>query len=102
MTWHFSDGTVAHLGGKIEGSTYFAQELRLAVRDGPQFPLGPIPSGGRPLDLDNPSEFDWLVRMEMNRPCNKWMMASLVSASDVPPALIPNTTPEDDPDNMLY
>lgn len=101
MLWHFSDGTVAHLGGRIEGGTYFAQELRYAMVR-PLLPDGPIPCGSFPADLKNPSHFDFIVRQEMDRPCNKWMMVSLVSAPEVEPFLILDTTPEDDPDNMLY
>lgn len=102
MTWHFSDGTVAHLGGKIEGETFFAQELRRAVRDGPRIPDGPIPSGSHPADLDNPSHFDFIVRQEMDRPCNKWMMVSLVSAPEVEPLLEFEGGDEDDDGEMLY
>lgn len=88
MTWHFSDGTIAHLGGKIEGGTAFAQELRELLADGPQVPAQTIPSGGTALDPENPSQLDWFLRNEMDRPCNRWMMLRLVKAPEVEPLKI--------------
>lgn len=101
MLWHFSDGTVAHLGGRIEGGTYFAQELRHAMVH-PSLPDGPMPCGSLPADLKNPSHFDFIVRQEMDRPCNKWMMVSLVSAPEVEPLPEFEGGEEDYDGNILY
>lgn len=88
MTWHFSDGTVAHLGGTIEGGTAFAQELRTCLKESPKVPDGPMPNYGTPLDPKDASHFDWFLRNEMNRPCNKWMMVSLIKAPKVEPLVL--------------
>jgi hypothetical protein len=88
VTWHFSDGTVAKLGGEIEGGTAFAQKLRNNLSGTPLVPDGPMPSRGKPLDRSNPTHFDWFLRNEMNRPCNKWMMVSIIKAPEVEPLVL--------------
>lgn len=94
MTWHFNDGTVAHLGGKIEGGTAFAQELRLLIADEPIVQTQPIPNQGTPLDANDPALFDRFLRDEMARPCNEWMMLRLVKAPEVP--ALPEEEPQEE------
>ena len=38
---------------------------------------------GAVLDPDDPDLFDHFLRTEMERPCNKWMMVSLLSSPKV-------------------
>jgi hypothetical protein len=102
MTWHFSDGTVAHLGGTIDGGTSFAQELRHLLDDPKQMvQVKPIPDEATPLDRDDPALFDLFLRSEMNRPCNKWMMLRLLKAPKIP-ALDRSSKPETYSGPMLY
>jgi hypothetical protein len=69
VIWRFSDGTIAELGGKIEGDTVFAQELRAAlVEDRCGVQLHDGPGGGEWLDRENPMLFDAWLKQEMNRP----------------------------------
>ena len=86
MIWYFSDGTIAKLGGEIEGGTAFAQELRHLLADPKQrVQVKPIPDEAPLLDRNNPALFDRFLRNEMERPCNSWMMISLLKAPEVEP-----------------
>jgi hypothetical protein len=96
MKWVFSDGTVAHLGGEIEGTTYFAQLLRELVSQPSTVGIWAPPDGGVPLDLNDPALFDVAMRTEMSRPYIDWMMLSLIEApSDLPPLPIRPRGPND-------
>lgn len=64
--WTFSDGTVFHVGGSVEGSSLFARELREKVDlvlDGTRLwaPTRPLPASGHQLDLQHAGVLDvWL------------------------------------------
>ena len=69
MRWEFSDGTVATLGGDIEGPSQFAQELRAELEhDDVGVQLYPGPGGGVALDRNDPALFDAWLRQEADRP----------------------------------
>ena len=54
MTWRFSDGTVVELGGKVEGPSLFAQELRQSIADPEtQVAIWPEPDGKVSLDVND-------------------------------------------------
>lgn len=54
MTWRFSDGTTVELGGKVEGPSLFAQELRERFESGKaEVAIWPQPDGNVPLDLND-------------------------------------------------
>jgi hypothetical protein len=90
MIWRFSDGTTAELGGKIEGASLFAQELRADLvqhRCGVQ--LYPGPGGGQWLDRADPMLFDAWLKQEMNRPYRREFSIRMTERPDgiteVPP-----------------
>lgn len=62
--WIFSDGTVVHLGGLIEGATIFAQQLREKVQLPflhPKVRLGLPPAGAVKVNLNDPAMVNaWL------------------------------------------
>lgn len=66
MKWEFSDGTVVHLGGKVQGDSDLAKAIRLDVsRMKAGFPVlvqvDVCPSEQRRLELDDAPLFDaWL------------------------------------------
>lgn len=99
MTWKFSDGTVAHLGGKIEGASLFAQELRAELATGEAGVAIWPPNDGLPLDTSDPALFDAWLRQELTRPYRKWMMVELLeSPKDIPP--LPTPPWEDVPNDQ--
>jgi hypothetical protein len=85
MRWEFSDGTVVHLGGKVEGDSLFAQLTRETFEDcgkdyGPTVDDGPIPGPTVPMDPNNAHHVDvWL------RNTARCLRVGIVSAPDVPP-----------------
>jgi hypothetical protein len=88
MIWRFNDGTVATLGGDIEGASVFAQELRLQLarpRVGVAF--GQMPDGGAWLDKNDPALFDAWLRQEMDRPFRGRLQLKLVEVPKNIPAL---------------
>lgn len=82
MRWVFDDGTVVHLGGKVEGNSELARSLRLDVAQTTHaerplaLPLGPRPSEWVVLDVKNPHHVDSWLRNTPTR-------AQLVAAPDV-------------------
>jgi hypothetical protein len=93
--WVFSDGTVAKLGGNVEGGTAFAQALREEIADPSTLVgLGPIPGPSVPLDVNDPAIFDRFLKDEMTRPFRSWMHLGLLEAPEVPP--LPAVEDEDD------
>ncbi len=53
MIWRFSDGTTVELGGKVEGPSLFAQELREEFERGVQVDIWPLPDGFVDLDVND-------------------------------------------------
>jgi len=88
MIWRFSDGTVATLGGDIEGASLFAHELR-AMLERPRVGVafGQMPDGGAWLDKNDPALFDAWLRQEMDRPFRSAMNLRLVEVPKDIPAL---------------
>lgn len=102
MQWKFSDGTVVSLGGDVEGSTLFAQELRgdIAAPERVTVELTPIPGYGTRLNPNDPALLDAYLRNEVAAPFRRWMMLSLVTAPEnIPPLPIPEEY-EDLPDDI--
>jgi hypothetical protein len=96
MIWRFNDGTTAELGGKVEGASLFAQELRqMLERDRVGVAFGRQPGGGAWLDKNDAALFDAWLRQEMGRPFRRELKLKLVAVPDDIPDL-----PEqpDDPD----
>jgi hypothetical protein len=83
MIWRFNDGTVAELGGNVEGASVFAQELRaklLQPRVGVQ--LYPGPGGGAPLEVNDAALFDAWLRQEMARSWRSELKLKLLDHPD--------------------
>src|SRR5687768_17264956 len=83
MIWRFNDGTVAELGGNVEGASVFAQELRedlVQPRVGVQ--LYPGPGGGAWLDVNDAALFDAWLRQEMTRPWRRDLKLKLLEHPD--------------------
>lgn len=87
--WRFSDGTVVHLGGEVEGGSLFAQELREALADRPGVQIWPNPQRGVSLDVNDIALMDAWVRQEMTRPYRSSLGLRLVEAPKDVPALPP-------------
>ncbi len=90
MRWLLSDGTSIHLGGKVEGSTSFARELRdeltrAVAGEEVLVQVWPIGFPGHRLDVNDPALLDRYIRDEAGRPCNKWMMVEVLEAPEVGP-----------------
>lgn len=91
MMWRFSDGTIAHLGGEIEGASLFAQELRSELdekRVGIQ--LYPGPGGGAWLDRNDPAQFDAWLEQERIRPFRRAFTLRIIERPTDIPALLPD------------
>jgi len=102
MKWEFSDGTVASLGGNVEGATLFAQSLRKLIADEETtVSIWPEPNETVPLDANDPAIFDRFLRNEVRTPALGWMMTTLVRAPEVPPLPDPPNDPEDSEDFPL-
>lgn len=87
MIWRFSDGTTAELGGKVEGDSLFAQELRADLvenRCGVQLYDGP--GGGKWLDRNDAALFDAWLKQEMTRPFRKELKLRMTERPEgIPP-----------------
>jgi hypothetical protein len=89
--WHFSDGTVVELGGKVEGPSLFAQSLRAKLADGDAYAvIWPMPSAPRAVDVDDAA----LVNAWLEQELDLWRRVSNVviklrSKPDNIPALPP-------------
>lgn len=68
MIWRFNDGTEVEFGGKVEGATLFAHELREALDDDPSVALRPLPSESIPLDTNNAAHLDHWLTAQVHRP----------------------------------
>lgn len=88
MNWRFNDGTVATLGGNIEGASVFAQELR-AMLERPRIGVsfGRMPDGGAWLDKNDAALFDAWLRQEMSRPFRHTLKLKLTEVPKNIPAL---------------
>ena len=94
-TWRFSDGTVAHLGGEIEGDTLFAQELRAELAHGDTLiELGATPSEAVKLDTRSTAHMDRFLRREMSAPYRSEQRLRLL---DAPSGFEPLTSEDDEP-----
>lgn len=64
MIWRFSDGTTVELGGKVEGPSLFAQDLRESLeRGGERVDIWPLPDGAVDLDVNDAAILNvWLDR----------------------------------------
>jgi hypothetical protein len=92
MIWRFSDGTVATLGGNIEGASAFAEQLRAMLRrDRVGVAFGRMPCGGAWLDVNDAALFDAWLQQEMDRPVRQALELRMVERPDNIPPL-----PEDD------
>jgi hypothetical protein len=97
MIWRFNDGTTAELGGKVEGASLFAQELReMLARDRVGVAFGRQPGGGAWLDTKDAALFDAWLRQEMARPYRRDRKLKLIDAPENIPALPEQES--DDPD----
>ena len=68
-TWRFSDGTVARLGGEIEGASLFAQELRAELEHaGLTVVTGRLPGGATLLDRQDVALFDAWLKQQLEQP----------------------------------
>lgn len=70
--WELSDGTVVHLGGKVEGGSPLAAKLRTAANDAKAgapdlLCIGPQPGYRELLDLDNAQLVNVWVRQQAAR-----------------------------------
>ena len=84
MKWQLSDGTVVHLGGKVEGESLFARLARDAFErarggDGPLHDEGPVPGKLVPLDVNDAHHID--VWLSSKAAC---LGVSVVTSPDVP------------------
>lgn len=84
MTWTFSDGTVVHLGGKVEGESILAKFVRRAFDEcragrGPMVDDGPAPGPMVRLDVNNAHHL--AVWLENTANC---LRVGVVSAPEVP------------------
>lgn len=87
-TWRFSDGTVATLGGDIEGASLFAQEMRASLADPPLFvSVHPEPNGGVELDTNDLALFNAWLLGQMRKPYRKAAKLKLLEAPENIPAL---------------
>lgn len=91
MIWRFSDGTVATLGGNVEGDSLFAQELRVELEQ-PQVGVQvyPGPGGGVWLDKNDPALFDAWLEQEMERPFRRELRLRMTKRPKGIPALPPD------------
>ena len=101
MIWRFSDGTTAELGGKIEGASLFAQELRADLEEdrvGVQLYDGP--GGGVWLDRNDAALFDAWLKQEMNRPFRRELNLRMTERPKDIPAVPPDERPKRDEDAL--
>lgn len=97
MIWRFSDGTIAHLGGEIEGASLFAQELRAELEQpwvGVQ--TRPMPADGAKLNKNDPALFNAWLRQEMGKPYRKEQKLRLAEVPKGIPALPVEPADDDD------
>ena len=91
MIWRFSDGTVAKLGGVIEGTSIFARELWADLaQDWVGVDLYGGPGGGVELDRNNPALFDAWLKQEMERGYRRHLNLSLIERPEGIPELPPD------------
>lgn len=103
MTWRFSDGTTVDLGGKVEGSSFFAQSVRAELANPPVLvSIWPHPSPDVDVDLQDVALVDAWLRHRVSRPSDAWMLVELTDApSDIPP--LPEPPKGDDvPADAIY
>ncbi len=105
--WTLITAACGSVAGEGEGDTSIARDIRGCVED-PKTLIGfyAHPCAGVPLDANDPLHLDTLVRLEVGRPCNAWMMVTIVDAADVPkPPPRPRSERErerdDDPDKLI-
>jgi hypothetical protein len=99
--WRFSDGTTAHLGGRIEGESVFARELWAAIARGKlRVPIR-MPNIGLAVDVNDLALFDAWLRHEAGRPYNR-AIEIIEAPANIPP--LPRVPGDDDPDEpgVLY
>lgn len=90
MTWRFSDGTTVELGGKVEGPSAFAQELRADIARGVQVDIWPLPDGWVDLDVNDAA----ILNRYLDRKVDRWkrlenVIVKIRSRPDGIPALPP-------------
>lgn len=85
MIWKLSDGTVIHLGGRVEGTTTIAQELRVHLSSIKSVAVAAEPAEGIPFNPDDPQLLDRAIRNYLVIPANDWMMVRLLEAPEVEP-----------------
>lgn len=67
MIWKFSDGTTVELGGKVEGPSVLAQELRDEIASGREsVTIWPPPGGDVPLDVSDPAILEAWLRYKLD------------------------------------
>jgi len=101
-TWRFSDGTVANLGGNVEGASLFAQELRRDLLNDPHVSVIPLPSKAEPLDTSDPLMFDLWLTAQANERQPK--IKVIERPKDIPelPDLEEDTEGDDPGDEILH
>ena len=102
--WKISDGTVVYLGGKVVGSSSFAERLRQDLRDGVLVGFDPLPSDrGIELDVNDLLHVDTWVRREVNCPALRDLELRLLEAPDnVPDPPPSNFTGSDMPPGTIF
>jgi hypothetical protein len=104
-SWRFSDGTIVHLGGEVEGSSLFAQELRRELEQPDlEVQIWPHPNPGVPLDRNDLALLDTWLHLEMERPFRAWLgLGFLERPENIPP--LPPPPADDDqgatPDDLV-
>lgn len=96
--WRFSDGTTVQLGGKVEGASLFAQELRAELeQDFVGVQIWPMGFDGVELDRDKVELLHAWLMQEMDRPFRREMKLTLLEQPAHIPELPPPPEDEDAP-----
>jgi hypothetical protein len=84
MIWTFSDGTTVELGGKVEGATILAQQLRAVLaRPRVLVEIWPPPGGNVELNVNDAALLDAWLRAELRD--RRHLPLTLKRPDDVPP-----------------
>jgi hypothetical protein len=95
-TWRFSDGTIATLGGNVEGASLFAQQLRAALADEPQVGIWPVPFEPVELDVNDPALLNRWLLDRMSTPVHREQRLKLIESPKDIPALPPEPVDDDE------
>lgn len=99
--WRFSDGTVVHLGGVVDGDSAFAREVRQELaRPDVEVSIWPLPGGSVPLDKNDPALLNAFLWDSSYIPRQRGEL-ELVDAPDVPD-LPPDPRPGENVPGRIY